>query len=276
MNPSASLLHLPRDSAPDSQSYLAPMAAADACALTETARGLAETVHEVDEQASAEDLVRWAARRFGQDLLLSSSFGADSAVMLHLVTQIVPGIRVLFIDTGYLFPETYTFAEELREKLRFELVVYSPLMTAARQEALYGNLWEQGDEGVARYLEINKVEPMQRALRELGAKAWLAGLRGGQTEHRKSLSRVGFQDGCVKIHPLLHWSRKNVDEYIETHDLPKHPLVAQGYRSIGDTHSTIPVLEGDDERSGRLLGAKKECGLHLSSAERTSFDASRL
>lgn len=267
VNPSASLLHTPQESAPDSQSYLAKTAVHEACSPTEA---------DIDEQASAEDLVRWAARRFGRDLVLSSSFGADSAVMLHLVSQIIPGVRVLFIDTGYLFPETYTFAEQLREKLNFELVVYSPLITAARQEALYGKLWEHGDDGIARYLEINKVEPMQRALRELGVKAWLAGLRGGQTEHRKNLSRVGFQDGCVKIHPLLHWSRKNVDEYIEAHELPKHPLVAQGYRSIGDWHSTIPVLDGQDERAGRLLGAKKECGLHLSNAARKSFDASRL
>lgn len=266
----APLLNLP----PDSKTFLTPRTA-EASALREDACAPTEA-REIDEQASAEDIVRWAARRFGRDLVLSSSFGADSAVMLHLVTQIVPGIRVLLIDTGYLFPETYRFADELREKLHFELVVYSPLVTAARQEALYGNLWEQGDEGVQRYLMINKVEPMQRALRELGVKAWLAGLRGGQTEHRKSLSRVGFQDGCVKIHPLLHWSRKDVDDYIASHDLPRHPLVAQGYRSIGDWHSTIPVLDGDDERSGRLLGTKKECGLHLSNSERTSFDASRL
>lgn len=235
-----------------------------------------EMANDIDEHLSAEDVVRWAAHRFGPDLVLSSSFGADSAVMLHLVTRIVPGIRVLFIDTGYLFPETYTFAEELRDKLGFELVVYSPLITAARQEALYGRLWEQGDEGVQRYLEINKVEPMQRALRDLGVKAWLAGLRGQQTEHRKNLSRVGFQDDCVKIHPILHWSRKDIDGYIAEHDLPIHPLVDQGYRSIGDWHSTIPVLEGDDERSGRLLGKKMECGLHLSNAERSSLDASRL
>lgn len=231
---------------------------------------------EVDEKASAEDLVRWAHRRFGSDLVLSSSFGADSAVMLHLVTQIVPGIRVVLIDTGYLFAETYRFAEELREAFKFELVVYSPLITAARQEALYGRLWEDGEAGVQRYLEINKVEPMKRALNELGAKAWLAGLRTEQTEHRKSLARVEIQDQRVKAHPLLHWSRNQVDAYLSAHNLPKHPLVSQGYRSIGDVHSTIPVIEGQDERAGRLLGAKKECGLHLSDEERASLNAARL
>lgn len=226
--------------------------------------------------SSAEDLVAWAAARFGRDLVLSSSFGADSAVMLHLATRVLPSVRVIFVDTGYLFPETYRFAEELRDLLGFELHVVAPAVTAARQEALYGKLWEQGDEGVRRYLELNKVEPMQRALRELGARAWLAGLRAHQTEHRKNLDRVVLQDGYVKVHPILHWTRSDIDGYLSRHDLPVHPLVAQGYRSIGDWHSTIPVLEGEDERSGRLLGMKKECGLHLPDAERGSLDSSKL
>lgn len=222
------------------------------------------------------ELVAWAGSRFKDQLVLSSSFGADSAVMLHLATRAVPGIQVIFVDTGYLFPETYRFAEELKDLLGFRLHVVSPAVTAARQEALYGNLWEQGEEGVRRYLEINKVEPMQRALRQLGARAWLAGLRGQQTEHRSGLKAVELQDGYVKIHPILNWTRKDVENYLSEHKLPKHPLVAQGYRSIGDWHSTIPVLDGEDERSGRLLGAKKECGLHLSQAERSSFDSSKL
>ncbi len=228
------------------------------------------------ETMSAEELIAWAGKRYGRDLVLSSSFGADSAVMLHLVTSILPGIRVLFVDTGYLFPETYRFVDDLQKKFDFELHVASPLMTAARQEALYGNLWEQGDEGVHRYLAMNKVEPMERALRETGARAWLAGIRSEQTEHRSGLDRVGLKDGRAKIHPILSWTRTEVNEYMAAHDLPTHPLVAQGYRSIGDRHSTIPVLPGDDERSGRLLGTQKECGLHLSESQRKSWDASRL
>jgi phosphoadenosine phosphosulfate reductase len=228
------------------------------------------------DDVSAEELVAWAKERFGKDLILSSSFGADSAVMLHLATQIVPDITVLFVDTGYLFPETYRFAESLRDRLGFRLHVVGPTMTAARQEALYGNLWEQGEEGVRRYLEINKVEPMKRGLRELGARGWISGVRAHQTEHRRGLSRIKVQDGCVKLHPILDWNRAQVDQYLLDHQLPKHPLVAQGYLSIGDWHSTIPVLEGEDERSGRLLGTKKECGLHLTDGERLSFDSSHL
>jgi phosphoadenosine phosphosulfate reductase len=226
--------------------------------------------------ASAEDVIRCAHKRFGRGLVLSSSFGVDSAVMLHLVTQSVPDIRVILIDTGYLFAETYRFAEELRERFNLNLVVYGPQMTPARQEALHGQLWEQGEVGVKRYLTMNKVEPMQRALNELGVTAWLAGLRANQTEHRQGLERVGVQDGRVKIHPILDWKRDQLDAYLTEHNLPRHPLFAQGYRSIGDWHSTIPVSAEDDDRAGRFLGTKKECGLHLSAEENSSFSASGL
>src|SRR5688572_6871606 len=174
---------------------------------------------EAFQNRSAEELIRWGAKEFGRGLVLSSSFGADSALMLHLVTSIVPGIRVVFIDTGYLFPETYRFAEQLRERFDLELVTYGPKMSTAHQEALYGQLWEQGEDGVRRYLQMNKVEPMQRALQELRVTAWLAGLRSDQTEHRQGLRKVGVQDGRVKIHPILDWSKEQIEDYFRTHDL---------------------------------------------------------
>ncbi len=235
-----------------------------------------DAIRELGEAASAEEVIRWAHRRFGRQLALSSSFGADSAVMLHLASSIVPGIKVIFIDTGYLFPETYRFAEELERRFNIDLQVYAPKITPARQEALYGELWEQGEEGVRRYLAINKVEPMQRALQELGIKAWMAGLRATQTEHRRQLTKVGLQDGRVKLHPILDWDRAQIDAYLKTHDLPRHPLYEKGYRSIGDIHSTIPVGSGEDERAGRFLGQKKECGLHLSAEQNTSLSSSKL
>ncbi|MEM9189343.1 MAG: phosphoadenylyl-sulfate reductase [Myxococcota bacterium] len=227
-------------------------------------------------EASAAEATRWAADTFGPRLVLSSSFGAQSAVMLHLVSQHAPGTPVIFIDTGHLFPETYRFAHDLSERLRLDLRVFSPKLTAAHQEALYGRLWEQGEEGVAEYLRINKVEPMQRALRELGAVGWLAGLRANQTEHRAGLDRVTMQGGRYKVHPILHWRQEDIDAYLDAHDLPLHPLVEQGYRSIGDTHSTLPTLPGQDPREGRLLGQKRECGIHLSDDENKSLTSSKL
>lgn len=233
-------------------------------------------VAEPPEEASASEIVAWAYRLHGDKLALSSSFGADAALMLHLVTSVVPDIKVIFIDTGYLFPETYTFAEALKERFSLNLHVYSAKMTSAHQEALYGRLWEQGDAGVQRYLKMNKVEPMRRALEELGITGWLAGLRANQTEHRQALGRVTDQDGRMKVHPILHWTKADVENYFQEHKLPRHPLFHEGYRSIGDVHSTIPVGPDDDDRAGRFLGAKKECGLHFSAEENTSLSASGL
>jgi phosphoadenosine phosphosulfate reductase len=215
------------------------------------------------EGASAEEIIAWAHETFGEALIMSSSFGAESALMLHLVTRIVPRIPVVFIDTGYLFPETYQFAEELRERFHLDLRVYMPKYSPARLEALFGRLWEGSEEDIARYGQITKVEPMDRALRELGARAWIAGLRRTQTEFRKQLGTVELLNGVYKVHPILSWSKEDVRRYMVEHDLPYHPLYEFGYRSIGDIHSTVPVTFDQDDRDGRLLGPKRECGLHL-------------
>ncbi len=222
-----------------------------------------DEVNETLEGAEPDEIVRWASRAFGRGLIMSSSFGAESALMLHLVTRDAPDIPVVFLDTGYLFPETYQFAEELTRRLKLNLKVYSPRMTAARQEALYGRLWNGTDEDLTRYHQINKVEPMDRALRELGATGWIAGLRRDQTEFRAGLRVVEPQDEVVKVHPILGWSKKDIRAYMQAHDLPYHPLYAFGYRSIGDVHSTTPTTLAQDERDGRQLGEKRECGIHL-------------
>lgn len=218
--------------------------------------------------ASAEDVVAWAAETFGEGLLMSSSFGAHSALMLHLATRVVPRIPVVFLDTGYLFPETYQFAEALRERFDLRLEVFNPRMTAARQEALFGRLWDGDEEDLRRYHQMNKIEPMQRALRELGGRAWLAGLRAEQTSFRAGLRKVEIQDGVYKIHPILGWTKDDVERYMDEYDLPLHPLYAWGYKSIGDVHSTVPVdPDEDDDRAGRRLGEKRECGIHLPSPD---------
>lgn len=218
--------------------------------------------------ADAEEVVRWAAETFGERLVMSSSFGAQSALMLHLASRVVPKIPIIFLDTGYLFPETYQFAEALRQRFGLRIEVYSPLMTAARQEALFGRLYDGDEDDLRRYQEINKLEPMRRALRELDAAAWLAGLRAEQTEFRGGLEHVVRQNGIYKVHPILHWTKQDVLDYFELYDLPHHPLYAFGYRSIGDVHSTVPVdPEERDDRAGRLLGEKRECGIHLPDPE---------
>src|ERR1039458_10191808 len=154
-------------------------------------------------RATAAELVRWAVEQFGSSLVMSTSFGAQSAAMLHLVTRIAPDIPVVFVDTGYLFPETYGFADLLAARLRINLKVYRAVESPAWIEARHGKLWEKGAEGLAEYNRIVKVEPMQRALFDLGARAWLAGLRRSQSSTRGSLPVVGTQDGRAKVLPIV-------------------------------------------------------------------------
>lgn len=229
-----------------------------------------EQANQYLQGATAPAIVQWAMNHFGERLILTSSFGAQSALMLHLVTQVAPNIPVVFIDTGYLFPETYRFAQELTDRLKLNLKVYQPLITPARQEALYGKLWEDGPEGMDKYHQINKIEPMDRAIHELHVAAWLAGLRRQQTDLRSSLRPIELQDGLYKVHPILDWTTKDVHEYLKKHSLPYHPLYEKGYKSIGDVHLTRPITAGQDERSGRFGGLKQECGLHVPKSKEES------
>lgn len=216
---------------------------------------------------AAPERVRWALEEFRGHAALSTSFGVQSAVMLHLVTRLDPQIPVVFIDTGYLFPETYRFAEDLTARLGLNLKVYTPLFTPARQEALYGKLWEQGVEGLEKYGRLNKVEPMNRALRELGALVWLTGLRREHASSREELPVVKQQNRVLKVHPIIDWTDRQIGEYLHEHDLPYHPLWEKGYVSVGDAHSTTRYADGMRPEDTRFSGLKRECGLHEQSGE---------
>lgn len=211
---------------------------------------------------TAEERVRWAVEEFGDKLILTTSFGVQSAVMLHLATRVRPEIPVVFIDTGYLFPETYRFAAELTKRLELNLKTYTPRRTPAQQEALEGKRWEQGLEGLKAYNFENKVEPMDRAVRELGAVAWLAGLRRVQATTREALGFVQVQNKITKVHPILDWDNRTVHRYLTAHGLPYHPLWEQSYVSVGDWHSSAPLQPGQTEEQTRFNGLKRECGLH--------------
>jgi phosphoadenosine phosphosulfate reductase len=214
------------------------------------------------ERLSADERVRWAVDIFGEKLVLSTSFGIQSAVMLHLVTRHAPEIPVVFVDTGYLFPETYQFADELTRRLNLNLKVYQPQITAARQEALHGRLWEQGREGLEKYNLLNKVEPMNRAMQELGATAWLTGLRRAQSSTREHLDVIQVQKRTYKINPIVDWTERDVYQYLTKHGLPYHPLWEKGYVSVGDAHSSSPLAAGMTAEETRFNGVKRECGLH--------------
>lgn len=225
-------------------------------------RDTLERINRELEPMEASARVDWALGRFGERIVLSSSFGAQAAVMLHLVTQARPRIPVILVDTGHLFPETYRFVDELKEQLNLNLQVYRSPLSSAWQEARFGRLWEQGLEGLKHYNRINKVEPMQQALRELGADAWLAGLRRQQSETRAGLEVVTWQNRRAKIHPIIDWTDRDVHQYLTRHGLPYHPLWHQGYLSIGDVHSTRSVHEIENPEQMRFFGLKRECGLH--------------
>ena len=219
------------------------------------------------EEFTIEERFRWLLDTFGDSVAASTSFGAQSVVLLRLLQEHAPEVPVVFIDTGYLFPETYRYADQLMSMFDLDIRIFQPLMTSARLEALHGKLWEKGPGGAEEYSRLTKVEPMNRALRELGAKAWVSGMRRSQSQERGAREFVEKQKKTTKIYPILDWSNDEVQAYIDEHDLPRHPLVSEGYVSIGDVQSTRPLEEGMNEEDTRFDSEKRECGLHLPSTE---------
>ena len=211
---------------------------------------------------TAEERIACALKSLPGEHVLTSSFGAQSAVMLHLVTQQRPDIPVIVIDTGYLFPETYQFIDEMTERLDLNLHVYGPKTTSAWQEARHGKRWEQGLRGIEAYNTENKVEPMQRALRELNVGTWFSGLRRDQSAGRAETAYVQPSGDRFKVHPIADWTDRDVYEYLTRHDLPYHPLWDQGYISIGDVHTTKSLADVDSIEETRFFGLKRECGIH--------------
>jgi phosphoadenosine phosphosulfate reductase len=234
----------------------------DIVSAAEDARALADLNRWLSRQ-DADARVDWMLDTLPGAHVLSSSFGAQAAASLHLVTSRRRDVPVILIDTGYLFAETYRFADTLTERLGLNLKVYRPQIGIAWMEARHGRLWEQGLDGIERYNRLRKVEPMQRALDELGARTWFAGLRRAQSASRAGTNFVELRNGRWKAHPIADWSDRDVGRYLARHELPYHPLWDEGYVSIGDVHTTHrwePGMSADDTR---FFGLKRECGLHL-------------
>ena len=219
------------------------------------------------QQLSAQERVAWALDNLEGEFVLSSSFGIQAAVMLHLVTQVKPDIPVILTDTGYLFAETYQFIDQLTEKLNLNLHVFRADQSPNWQEARYGRLWEQGVDGIKQYNQINKVEPMQNAFNTLQAGTWFSGLRREQSGSRANLPILAIQNGLFKFLPVIDWSNKDVHYYLKENDLPYHPLWEEGYLSVGDTHTTRKWEPGMNEEETRFFGLKRECGLHEDEGE---------
>ena len=214
------------------------------------------------ERMQASERVQWALDFLPGEAIMTSSFGAQSAVMLHLVTRFRADIPVVLIDTGYLFDETYRFIDQLTDRLSLNLKVYRPRLSPAWQETRYGKLWEQGADGIQEYNQLNKVEPMERALQELQVGTWFSGLRRAQSDSRQGLGVLRRHGQAVKVNPIADWSSRDVHRYLKAHDLPYHPLWDQGYVSIGDRHTSRPLADGMSEQDTRFFGLVRECGLH--------------
>lgn len=202
------------------------------------------------ERAPARDIVQWAVATFGVQLALTSSM--TDAVLIDVATSVDPTIEVIFIDTGYHFPETLETVEVVRRRYGLNL----RLMTVAPHAP---ELWEADPENCCSAVKVGQLD---RAL--AGKAAWMSGLRRAEAETRRTAPIVGHDlRGLVKVNPIATWSDDDVKRYIHEHDVPVNPLVAKGYPSIGCMPCTRPVGDDADPRSGRWQGSQKtECGLH--------------
>ena len=193
------------------------------------------------------------------DVAAVSSFGAESAVLLHLIASIDSSVPVLFLDTGKHFPETIAYKEALRERLGLtDLRDLKPDTELLAQKDANGLRWSFDPDGCC---EIRKVLPLKKAL--AGFDAQFTGRKAFQSSTRSALPRFEIEEGRLKVNPLADWNKERLDAYVAEHDLPVHPLVEQGYPSIGCSPCTSKVAPGEDPRSGRWKGWDKvECGIH--------------
>lgn len=213
------------------------------------------------EARTPQEILEWAWDSYGPNVAATSSFQSQSVPLLHMIAEVTPEMPVFFLDTGFHFPETLAFRDQLVKEWGLNVRVIKPDIGHDGFQRQYGDLYRT-DPDMCCY--INKVEPLRKARREL--RGWISGIRRDQTEQRRDTPVIApVSDGQVKICPMVRWTRRDVWQYISRHHLPTHPLMKEGYLSIGCAPCTRPVGEGEDERSGRWAGQNKtECGLHIS------------
>jgi phosphoadenosine phosphosulfate reductase len=234
------------------------------------------------EKASPQKVVEWAIAQWGDEVVMSSSFGAESALMIHLAIQHKPDIKVIFVDTGYQFPETFRHMEDLRRRFDLNVWTYRTRNDPIQYLKDAGETDPNDRKDDKACCAVNKTEPFERAMRELAPKAWIRGIRRQQAETRTGARFVEWASwpqspnstterfGCYAVSPLLNMSTRDIFQYMKAHNLPYHPLYEQGYSSIGcnPLSCTRAVQAGEDARSGRWAGKGKiECGLHAGSLD---------
>jgi phosphoadenosine phosphosulfate reductase len=213
------------------------------------------------EALSAGEIIRWGIERFGSNLSIASSFGAEDVVLIELAARTGKPFRVFTLDTDFLFPETYALIDDIEDRYNIKVERTRPALTPIEQAAKHGEaLWGREPNLCC---QIRKVDPLKNYLS--GLQAWITGIRRDQTPQRANAKKVDWDAGfgLVKLNPLADWSSDRVWQFIRENKVPYNPLHDQNYPSIGCTYCTRQVQPGEDPRAGRWAGfTKTECGLH--------------
>jgi phosphoadenosine phosphosulfate reductase len=214
------------------------------------------------EPLRAEELVQFAADRFGGQLVLTCSWQLGTSILVHMTREVAPQTRLVEIDTGLLFAETHATRERLVEHYGLEVETLRPLQSVDEQAAAHGDaLWQRDPD---RCCGLRKVAPLEQAIRD--ASGWLTGIRRDQTSHRARAPKLVLdaRRGVVKVQPLVDWSERDCWRYVHRHGIPYNELHDRGYPSIGCTPCTRAAGSDEDARAGRWAGSgKTECGLHV-------------
>jgi len=214
------------------------------------------------EGSTPSEVLQWAAARFAPHLTFATGFGAEGCVIVDLIARHGLPVDIFTLDTGLLFPETYTLWQRIEERYGISIRGVRPRQDVEEQARVHGErLWASAPD---RCCALRKLDPLRDALR--GYDAWITAIRRDQTPERANAPVIGWDGrfGLIKINPLVRWTFDEVKAYVRKHDVPYNPLHDRDYPSIGCVPCTSPVAPGEDPRSGRWRGREKtECGLHL-------------
>ncbi|MGH7856996.1 MAG: phosphoadenylyl-sulfate reductase [Candidatus Binatia bacterium] len=234
--------------------------------MAETAAEPLETAIDVDgvnfrfAVSPPEEILRWAAGTFAPDVILTCSFQHDGVALAHMLRGLAPWVPVLFVNTGFHFPETLSYMDEITKRFDLNLKVLRPSMPREEFARKHGLDLYSRDPDLC--CAINKVAPLRDALD--GVRCWINGRRRNQSALRRAVSIVErYEGGIHKVNPLVNWTSQDTHRYLQEHGIPEHPLFEKGYASIGCAPCTRPIIAGEDERAGRWSGTgKSECGIH--------------
>ena len=214
---------------------------------------------------TAQEILTWGYKKFDNQFAITTSFGIQSSVLLNKVSKLglQKKIKIFWIDTGYLPPETYHYAEKLIEDLSLKIEVLQSELSPARMEAINGKLWETNKASdLDKYHELRKIKPLENGLEKYNIHCWASGVRSSQTENRKEMQFLDVIRKRLSLRPLLNWTNKDIFYYMKENNLPAHPLFSKGYSTVGDWHSSTPDGNETKGRATRFGGIKQECGIH--------------